>query len=74
MGDKRLMRLQDVVEYIGFGKSFIYDEISAGRFPSSVSIKEKSIRWLREDIDEWIDNQVEKHRQKYSEEHSENPA
>ena len=64
MNNKRLMRLSDVVDYIGFGKTFIYDEIAAGRFPKNIPITEKSVRWLREDVDDWINKQVSRHRQK----------
>ncbi len=39
--------------YVGFGRSRIYQLISAGQFPKPIKVG-KSSRWIRAEIDSWI--------------------
>ena len=44
--------------YVGFGRSRIYQLIADGQFPPPIKIG-KSSRWVRAEIDEWLNKQVE---------------
>ena len=51
---KRLLRLRDVKEITGLGKSTIYDMMNKDKFPRPVRIAQKAVAWKSEDIDAWI--------------------
>ena len=50
----RLLRVAEVLERVGFGRSQLYRKISAGTFPQPVKIGEKSIRFLESDVEAWV--------------------
>lgn len=50
----RLLRLREVKERTGLGKSTIYRKIAAGTFPKPVSVGGQSVRWRESDIGQWI--------------------
>ena len=50
----RLLRLRDVQERVGLGRSTIYRWMDDGTFPRPHSIGSYCVRWLESDIDEWI--------------------
>ena len=47
-----------VSDYVGFGRSRIYQLIADGEFPPPIKIG-KSSRWVRTEIDAWLNRQVE---------------
>ena len=51
----RLERLPSVLSRTGMGKSWIYREIAAGRFPPPVKIG-RSSGWDTSAVDAWIEN------------------
>ena len=53
-----LIKIAKVSEKTGFEKSFIYNEMAAGRFPRSITIGSKAVRWVSTEIDQWIDEQI----------------
>ena len=50
----RLLRVSEVLERVGFGRSQLYRKISAGTFPQPLKVGEKSIRFLESDIEAWV--------------------
>lgn len=54
-----LERLTEVMSRTGMGRSWIYREISAGRFPAPIRIGGAS-RWHSAAIDNWIEEIVRK--------------
>lgn len=55
----RFLRITDVQDQIGLGRSKIYQMIKAGTFPSPYKIAGgKASGWLESEIDEWIEKQV----------------
>lgn len=54
MHSDRLLRIRQVEEKIGFGKSWIYQQIRQHGFPRSVRIGSVQVAWLESEIDEWI--------------------
>ncbi|HCF7932385.1 TPA: AlpA family transcriptional regulator [Klebsiella michiganensis] len=58
----KLIRLPEVIRKTGFGKTWIYELIKAGRFPKQVKISERSIDFIESEIDEWIEKMIAKSR------------
>ncbi len=50
----RLLRLRDVQDRVGLGRSTIYRWMDEGKFPRPHPISSHTIRWLGSDIDDWI--------------------
>ncbi|AIK13458.1 MULTISPECIES: helix-turn-helix transcriptional regulator [Pectobacterium] len=55
---QRLIRLPEVIRRTGFGKTWIYTLIKAGRFPPQVKTGLRSIAFIESEIDAWIDNTI----------------
>ena len=51
----RLLKLAEVVELTGIGRSQIYRKIDSGEFPAPVKIGQKSIRFRDDEVNAWID-------------------
>ena len=57
---QRLLRLPEVKDETGFGRSTIYASIyiprgASGEFPRSIRIGARAVGWLESDIDQWIE-------------------
>ena len=50
---RELMRREEVEERFGVSRSWIYNQMRAGRFPEPVKISERAVRWRVADLDEW---------------------
>lgn len=50
----RLLRLRDVMDRTGMGKSTVYRKINQGLFPAPVSVGGQSVRWRESDIERWM--------------------
>ena len=55
----RLIKLQEVIEQTGLGRSTIYKYMSEGRFPASVSVGVGAVRWADSEVQEWILARIE---------------
>lgn len=55
----KLFKMSDVTELTGLGKSTIYKEIAAGRFPGPVKIAERSVVWLESDLTSWLNDKIQ---------------
>lgn len=55
----RLMRLEEVCETAGIGKTKIYELIGEGAFPKPVNIGARAVRWVSDEIDAWIIERME---------------
>lgn len=49
------LRLTEVCEMIGVGRSTIYKWVNEGTFPAPVKISERAIRWNIDEIEKWRD-------------------
>jgi prophage regulatory protein len=61
---KRLLRLPDVSNRIGKKRSSIYLMIANSEFPNPIKLGKRSVGWLEEEINAWIDARVKASRQK----------
>jgi Predicted transcriptional regulator len=53
-----ILRLKDVMQRIGLSRSTIYQRMSEGTFPESISLGDRAIGWLESDIDAWLRQQI----------------
>ena len=53
-----LLRLEDVKNQTGLGRSVIYKMIGEGQFPIPVKITSKSVAWPLNEVDEWITSKI----------------
>jgi prophage regulatory protein len=51
---ERLIRLSEVKQRVGLGKTLIYEMISEGRFPKPYKITPAAARWSARELDAWI--------------------
>ena len=51
---EKLLRLKQVLDVTGLGKSAIYDNIARGLFPAPVRIGERAVAWPQSKVQDWI--------------------
>lgn len=52
----RLLRLRQVIEMAGIGKTMIYRLIARGEFPEQYKPGGYASRWSEQEVLEWIEN------------------
>lgn len=55
---ERLLRLPDVIEKVGLGKSSIYDGVRQGTFPAPVKLSRRAVCWPASAVDSWIADRI----------------
>lgn len=55
----RLVRLDEVIDRIGLGKTAIYGRIREKVFPAPVPLGGGSVAWVESEIDAWIEARIE---------------
>ena len=53
----RILRLKQVSEFTGLGRSSLYARISEGVFPKQFPLRGRAVGWLASEVEAWI-NQV----------------
>jgi len=51
---ERILRLPEVTARAGLGRSSLYEEIAAGRFPRQLQLTQRSVGWRESEVDAWI--------------------
>jgi prophage regulatory protein len=54
----KMLRIAEVMELTGMGKSSIWDKSKNGTFPSPVKLGPRITAWVAEEIDAWIAEKV----------------
>ncbi len=54
----RFIRLPQVVEMTGMGKTFIYARISDGTFPKQIQLGSRSVVWNEREVIDWMNAQI----------------
>ena len=57
-GRIRILRLGQVLDVTGLGKTKIYELQSEGNFPMRVQITAHSVGWIEEDVQAWLAKRV----------------
>ena len=57
----RFLRISHVKDITGLSKSYIYQLVSAGKFPKPVNIVPggKSVGWVEHEVQEWITSRMD---------------
>jgi len=58
MSSKKLIRIKTVKTITGISKSHIYLLASQGRFPRPIKLGERSVAWIEEEVETWIENRI----------------
>ena len=61
--NKRLIRLPEVKQMTGLGKTSIYRKINAKTFPKQIPIGANLVVWLESDVQKWMQEQIDKGRE-----------
>lgn len=54
----RILRLAQVIDMTGLGKTKIYELQAQGRFPMSVRITAHTVGWVEEEVQAWLSRRV----------------
>ena len=54
--EKRLLRIDEVLEMVGISKSVLYEMIGREQFPRPVRISLRAVGWRQRDIDDWLES------------------
>ena len=54
----RFIRLPQVVEMTGMGKTFIYDHMNDGTFPKQIQLGGKSVVWNEQEVIKWMEDRM----------------
>ncbi|WP_323158357.1 helix-turn-helix transcriptional regulator [Pseudomonas viridiflava] len=55
----RIIRLKDVIDSTGLGRSSVYKHISEGTFPKPVSLGDRCVGWVEGEVHDWSMARVE---------------
>lgn len=55
----RIIRLKEVIDCTGLGRSTIYKYISEGAFPKPVSLGDRCVAWVESEVHDWILARIE---------------
>ena len=66
---KRLIRLPEVMNRTGYGRTSIYRKMEDGSFPRSVKLggppidpnvfDSRAIAWIEDEVEQWIESRIE---------------
>ena len=59
MSEKTLWRLHTVQARTGLPRSTIYHLMSQDRFPQTVNLGLRSVGWIAEEVEEWIQKRID---------------
>lgn len=54
----RLIRLKQVAERTGLGRSSMYNYMAAGNFLKSVKLGPRLVAWVEEEVEQWIADKI----------------
>ncbi len=63
MSDKTIWRLHTVMARTGLPRSTIYHKMSMDEFPQSINLGIRSVGWVAEEVEEWIEERIEDSRE-----------
>ncbi|MEJ6122972.1 AlpA family transcriptional regulator [Vibrio sp. 2-Bac 85] len=54
----KIIRISEIKERLGVSKSSIYLWISKGKFPKSIPLGSRSVGWLEDDFNQWLEQRI----------------
>lgn len=58
----RFLRINEVRERIGLGRTSIYKMVNEGTFPKPVRVLGKKVAWVDSEVDEWMMGRIDAQR------------
>lgn len=58
----RILRLRDVLRFVGLSRSSLYRLVAAGDFPQPVPLGARTIGWVGAEIDDWLTKRIQRRR------------
>lgn len=55
----RIIRLKEVIDVTGLARSTVYKYVTDGSFPKPVSLGDRSVGWVENEVHEWILARIE---------------
>jgi prophage regulatory protein len=55
---EKFLKLEEVLDMVGMGQTWVYEEIKEKRFPDSIPLG-SARRWVLSEVQEWMQKQVE---------------
>ena len=59
MSAKTLWRLHTVMARTGLPRSSVYHKMSQDEFPQTVNLGLRSVGWIADEVEEWIQNRID---------------
>jgi predicted DNA-binding transcriptional regulator AlpA len=60
--NERALRLRQVCQMTGLGRSMIYQLEAESRFPQRIKLSERAVAWLESEVQAWLDTRIEESR------------
>ena len=57
--NERALRLRQVSQLTGLGRSMIYQMQAEGRFPQHIKLGERAVGWLESEVRDWLASRIE---------------
>jgi prophage regulatory protein len=54
----KVLRLKDVMGVTGLARSTIYDYIAKQQFPKAVSLGDRAVGWVEQEVQDWISERI----------------
>ena len=54
----RILRLPEVLQITGMGKTFICDRINDGTFPKQIQLGSRTVVWNEQEVTSWMEDQM----------------
>ena len=54
----RFLRLAEVLEMTGMGKTFIYARMKDGTFPNQIQFGIRTVVWNEQEVIKWLEDQM----------------
>lgn len=55
---ERILRLPEVLQRTGLGRSTVYEAMGEGKFPKKIQLGTRAVGWLESDIDQWVAQKI----------------
>ena len=59
MSGNTIWRLPEVMARTGLSRSTIYQKMSLDEFPQSINLGLRSVGWIAEEVEEWIQERID---------------
>ncbi|WP_302139948.1 helix-turn-helix transcriptional regulator [Halomonas alkalicola] len=56
----KLIRIKDVMDRTGLGRSTVYKYMNLGLFPKSVNLTTRAVAWVESEVEAWIQKGIER--------------